>query len=62
MVPVVRIPLAKSLLPHAQQACRRSCRPHHGAWQKTSPALVLNKLKDEVILNRVQDFVVTAGF
>jgi hypothetical protein len=30
--------------------------PQHGAWQKTSAALVLNTLKDEVILNRVQNF------
>jgi hypothetical protein len=30
--------------------------PQHGAWQKTSAAIVLNRLKDEVILNGVSEF------
>jgi len=61
MVPVVRFTVELDS-PYQVSSTARSTSvseelpPQHGAWLKTSAALVPNKLRDEVILNRVQNF------
>jgi hypothetical protein len=62
MVPVVRIRVQLDS-PYQVSSTERAASvseklpSQHGAWQKTCAALILNTLKDEVILNRVQNFI-----
>jgi hypothetical protein len=61
MVPVVRIRVELDSPCQVSSTVRvtsvsEKLPPQQGAWQKTSAAIVLNTLKDEVTLNRVQNF------